>query len=98
MGLSSYKKADPEATPIKGSEVALKPTTKIIQGDWHWHGNRGVTDKLSIWHNFKGQNRYNMTFADGHVEMFLDRKNFSTGFISDPISIGSGGEKISPAA
>ncbi|MBT5478933.1 MAG: hypothetical protein HOK45_07670, partial [Verrucomicrobia bacterium] len=55
--------------PIKGSEVALKPTTKIIQGDWHWHGNRGVTDKRSIWHNFKGQTRYNMTFADGHVEI-----------------------------
>jgi len=69
LGLSSYKKGDPEATPIKGSEVALKPTTKIIQGDWHWHGNRGVTDKRSIWHNFKGQTRYNMTFADGHVEI-----------------------------
>src|SRR5437870_4272990 len=27
---------------IKSTEVALKPTTKIIQGDWIWHANRDV--------------------------------------------------------
>ncbi|MCS1409034.1 MAG: hypothetical protein M2R45_02213 [Verrucomicrobia subdivision 3 bacterium] len=48
IGLSSFKKDDPKATPIKGSEVARKPTTKVIQGDWHWHGNRGLTDKRSV--------------------------------------------------
>jgi prepilin-type N-terminal cleavage/methylation domain-containing protein/prepilin-type processing-associated H-X9-DG protein len=76
VGLSSYNMGDPEATPIKGSEVALKPTTKVIQGDWHWHGNRGVTDKRSVWHNFKGQTRYNMTFGDGHVETVHWPKEF----------------------
>ncbi len=68
LGLSSRDRGSPEATPIKGSEVARKPTTKVIQGDWHWHGNRGLTDKRSVWHNFKGKSRYNMTFGDGHVE------------------------------
>ncbi len=68
MGLSSFRRGTPEATPIKGSEVARRPTTKVIQGDWHWHGNRGLTDKRSVWHNFKGKARYNMVFGDGHVE------------------------------
>jgi hypothetical protein len=26
---------------IKGSEVGIKPTTKIIQGDWIWRGGPG---------------------------------------------------------
>jgi prepilin-type N-terminal cleavage/methylation domain-containing protein/prepilin-type processing-associated H-X9-DG protein len=57
-----------QATPIKASEVARRPSTKIIQGDFNWHGNRGLKDPRSIWHNFKGQARYNMAFGDGHVE------------------------------
>jgi len=59
-----------EATPIKASEVARKPSTKIVQGDWPWHANRGVVDPKSIWHNFRGHSRFNMLFGDGHVEFF----------------------------
>ena len=59
-----------EATPIKGSEVSRSPANKIIQGDWHWHANRGVVDPKSVWHNYKGQSRFNMLFGDGHVEFF----------------------------
>jgi prepilin-type processing-associated H-X9-DG protein len=59
-----------EATPIKSSEVGLRPTTKIIQGDWPWHANRGVVDPKSIWHNYKGQSRFNMLFGDGHVAFY----------------------------
>ncbi len=69
VGLQSFPIGTPEATPITGTEVSLKPTTKVIQGDWHWHGNRGITDDRSVWHNFKGQARYNMLFGDGHVEL-----------------------------
>ncbi len=68
IGLGSFEPGTPEATPIRGSEVGKKPTTKVIQGDWHWHGNRGLDDKRSVWHNFKGEARYNMAFGDGHVE------------------------------
>jgi len=59
-----------EATPIKSSEVANRPTTKIIQGDWPWHANRGVVDPKSIWHNYRGQSRFNMLFGDGHVVFY----------------------------
>lgn len=68
IGLSSYPAGLSEATPIRGREVALKPTTKVIQSDWRWHGNRRLTDKRSIWHNFKGRAHYNMVFGDGHGE------------------------------
>jgi prepilin-type N-terminal cleavage/methylation domain-containing protein len=64
IGIEGRSKA--ERTPIKGSEVARKPSTKIIQGDWTWHGNRGLKDKL--WHNEKGEARYTMSYGDGHVE------------------------------
>jgi prepilin-type processing-associated H-X9-DG protein len=59
-----------EYTPIRGAEVARSPVNKIIQGDWHWHRNRDVLDKRSVWHNYKGQQRFNMLFGDGHVEFY----------------------------
>ena len=58
------------ATPIRGSEVAKGPTTKIIQGDWVWHPNRGVTDNRSVWHNYRGKNLTMMLFGDGHVQAY----------------------------
>ncbi len=64
-------KGTKEATPLKSSEVALGAATKIIQGDWPWHANRGNIDKRSIWHNYKGKSRFNMLLGDGHVEFFL---------------------------
>lgn len=63
-------KGTPQGTPIKESRVALRPTTKIIQGDWPWHANRNINAKRSVWHNFKGQRFENMLFGDGHVENF----------------------------
>src|SRR5438874_13692201 len=56
--------------PIKSTEVALKPTTKIIQGDWIWHANRDVTLPRGQWHNYKGKNRMMMLFGDSHTEYF----------------------------
>jgi prepilin-type N-terminal cleavage/methylation domain-containing protein len=55
---------------IKMSEVSLKPTTKIIQGDWIWHANRDVLLPRSQWHNYKGKNRMMMLFGDSHTEYF----------------------------
>ena len=60
----------PAATSIKESEIARKPTTKIIQGDWPWHANRSATDKRTVWHNYKGRRYENMLFGDSHVENF----------------------------
>src|SRR4051794_14255840 len=56
--------------PIKAFEVSLKPTTKIIQGDWIWHANRDVTLQRGQWHNYKGKNRMMMLFGDTHTEYF----------------------------
>jgi len=53
--------------PIKESEVARKPTTKIIGGDLPWHPNRDVNVANSIWHNQKGKRYFNLLFGDAHV-------------------------------
>jgi prepilin-type N-terminal cleavage/methylation domain-containing protein/prepilin-type processing-associated H-X9-DG protein len=70
VGDARFPKGSYEATPIRGAEVARSPSNKIVQGDWHWHQNRDVMDKRSVWHNYKGKARYNMLFADGHVVFF----------------------------
>jgi prepilin-type N-terminal cleavage/methylation domain-containing protein len=57
-------------SPIKGSEIARRPATKIIQGDWPWHANRVMTDFRSQWHNDRGKRSEAMLFGDGHVELF----------------------------
>jgi len=54
--------------PIKGSEIAKKASTKIIQGDWPWAPNRPVDDVRSAWHNYKGQRRDIMLYGDTHVD------------------------------
>ena len=55
---------------MKGSDIAVEPDTKIIQGDWIWHPNRGNTDFRSIWHNDKGQSYTVMLWGDSHVAAF----------------------------
>jgi prepilin-type N-terminal cleavage/methylation domain-containing protein len=52
---------------MKESAIAVSPANKIIQGDWTWHSNRGVTDPRSIWHNFKGKSLTVMLWGDGHT-------------------------------
>jgi len=52
---------------MKESEIAVSPANKIIQGDWTWHSNRGVTDPRSIWHNSKGKSLTVMLWGDGHT-------------------------------
>ena len=61
---------DKSNVSIKNTEVSVKPSTKIIQGDWIWHANRDVTNKRHIWHNYKGKNRMVMLFGDTHAEFY----------------------------
>lgn len=56
--------------PIKGSTIARKPSSKIIQGDWPWHANRIITDPRSEWHNVRGKRSEAMLFGDTHVEFY----------------------------
>ena len=61
---------DKSNVSIKQSEVSLRPSTKIIQGDWIWHANRDVNNPRHIWHNYKGKNRVVMLFGDTHAEFY----------------------------
>jgi len=61
---------DPSNISIKNTEVSVKPSTKIIQGDWIWHANRDVNNKRHIWHNYKGKNKMVMLFGDTHAEFY----------------------------
>jgi len=83
-GDSKAAKGSPEATPIKSSEIALKPSSKIVQGDWPWHGSRDAGDgrvnaasqAKSIWHNNRGKRGWNIMYGDGHVALFNFPKNY----------------------
>ncbi len=63
-------KGTPQALPMKMTEVARRPTNKIIEGDWLWWADRDKNDPWSQWHNYKGQYRMNILFGDGHTEFF----------------------------
>jgi hypothetical protein len=60
----------PATLPLKGSQVARRPTNKVIQGDWPWHANRTMTDARSEWHNVRGKRHEAMLFGDNHVEFY----------------------------
>ncbi len=69
-GDSKAAKGSPQATPMKGAEMILGPSTKLVTGDWQWWVGRNKNDRESQWHNFKGDYRSNMLFRDGHTEFF----------------------------
>ncbi|HVY69342.1 MAG TPA: type II secretion system protein [Verrucomicrobiae bacterium] len=77
-------KGTPQGQPMKTSEIALKPTTKIIQGDWPWMGSRDSGDGAiaksakdkSVWHNNRGKRSWNMMYGDGHVANQVFPKGF----------------------
>ena len=60
----------PAGQSMKTGEIALAPTTKVIEGDWLWHPNRGNTDIRSVWHNNIGQCYTVMLWGDNHVSAF----------------------------
>ena len=55
---------------MKSGDIAVAPTTKIIQGDWIWQPNRGNTEVRSVWHNDKGKSYTVMLWGDYHVSAF----------------------------
>ena len=78
--------AQPGGTPIKGSEVAVRPVTKIIQGDWIWENAGFDPSKNPPWHSYKNQRRYVMLFGDNHVEFFGFPRTISD---TAPVSISN---------
>jgi prepilin-type N-terminal cleavage/methylation domain-containing protein len=64
--------------PIKLSEIALKPSTKLIQGDWPWQNNRALTANQTVWHNVRNQRSEAILFGDSHVEFYRFPTNIYT--------------------
>jgi len=56
--------------PMKSGQVAHRPSTKIVQGDWPWHGNRSRSDPKTSWHGSVGTRLENMLFGDSHAESY----------------------------
>ncbi len=55
---------------IKAARVSVRPSSKILLGDWPWQGNRDPSLPASVWHNFRGNRSEAILFGDGHSEFF----------------------------
>jgi len=86
-------KGTAENTPIRSAEIAQKPATKILQGDWPWHGSRDSGDgrvhprdrDKSVWHNNRGQRGWNMMYGDGHVQLFRFPAEYNADWLTRPV-------------
>jgi hypothetical protein len=58
------------SVPIKLATIGLRPTTKIILGDWPWFGDRNINAPQSAWHNDIGVPEFAMLWGDGHVSYY----------------------------
>jgi len=56
--------------PIKSSEIAKAPSTKLILGDFPWYA-RNINAVASAWHNDKGRPLFPTLWGDGHESNFL---------------------------
>jgi prepilin-type N-terminal cleavage/methylation domain-containing protein len=63
--------------PIKGTEVARNPVTKLILSDWPWY-LRDPADPKSAWHNEKIKPLWPFLFGDGHSTIFHFPADFYT--------------------
>jgi len=94
-GDSRAAKGTAESKAITTSEIARRASTKIIQGDWPWHGSRDAGDgrvnpqnkAKSIWHNDRGRRGWNMMYGDGHVQLFLFPYNYDPTWAARPVNI-----------
>ena len=59
--------------PIKGSQIAKAPATKVILADFPWYDRdtRSIYSPASAWHNDRGKPVFPTLFGDGHVANFL---------------------------
>ena len=57
-------------SPSRDAAFAASPTTKLIFGDYIWHKDRNTLLNSTLWHNYRGERRVPLFFADGHSEFF----------------------------
>ncbi|MDR3457538.1 MAG: type II secretion system protein [Verrucomicrobiae bacterium] len=55
---------------LKLAAISQKPSSKIVQGDWCWQGNRDPNQTAAVWHNNKGKPGEAVLFGDTHVEFY----------------------------
>ena len=55
---------------IKTSQIAKRPTTKILMVDWPGAPDRSL-DEISAWHTDKGKGLFNILYGDNHVQAYL---------------------------
>ncbi len=61
---------NPMFIPSRDPAFATSPTTKLIFGDYIWHKDRNTLLMATEWHNYRGERRVPLFFADGHAEFF----------------------------
>ena len=72
--------------PIKGSRIAVKPTTKVILSDWPWFADRDINDNRSVWHNDRGKPFFPTLYGDSHVQNFRWPPNYQS-LSGDPVDL-----------
>jgi hypothetical protein len=70
--------------PIKSSQVATRPSTKILLEDWPWQGNRDLSVQASIWHKNRGKRSEAMLLGDGHSEFYKFPDGLSANQLTAP--------------
>ncbi len=73
--------------PSRDTDFAASPATKLIFGDFIWHRDRSVLLHSSgnrEWHNYLGERRVNIFFADGHSEFFRFPPLYDAGATGPP--------------
>ena len=64
FGDANVPLSDRRGPSISTAEIAKSPANKFILGDWIWHFNRGLSDRRSVWHNYRGRSLVVMLFGD----------------------------------
>ena len=60
----------PVNMPSRDADFAAAPAIKLIFGDYIWHRDRNTLLIATEWHNYRGERRVPLFFADGHGEFF----------------------------
>ena len=64
--------------PNKWTRFALRPTNKLLLGDWNWYSARDVNNPKTVWHHEAGKRVFPFLFADNHTEKFLFPPSYET--------------------
>jgi prepilin-type N-terminal cleavage/methylation domain-containing protein len=75
--------------PTKTSRVAVRPTTKLIMGDWNWYGSRPITDPHTVWHRVQGKRLFPLLFGDNHAQNFAFPPAYDSTPLGAPVDINA---------